>query len=272
MAVTPLTAAQQRTVDTSSRRAGSSEFRSTSVAARPSWGRLRRRWPTCRTSGTRRTRYNLAYDAAHDVGEAMLAAYGYRTAHGTGQHDSLGRFLPAVFDTPPENAASRHYDRMRRDRNRQRDNAQPITIAAAVAAADAATLLFQAWPYSASHPSSDRSDARGAVVIGGRSRGTEGGLERGTSSRVKRGVSSCWCRTLPATSRSWTVRTPLVLSTRAKPKGNRTRDVGEPRGDVRALTEQGPHSDSAPPGRSRNPRPGGARSNVLQRRSVSRSS
>ena len=29
--------------------------------------------------------YNLAYDAAHDVGEAMLAAYGYRTMRGAGQ-------------------------------------------------------------------------------------------------------------------------------------------------------------------------------------------
>lgn len=27
-------------------------------------------------------RYNLAYDAAHDVDEAMLAAYGYRTRRG----------------------------------------------------------------------------------------------------------------------------------------------------------------------------------------------
>lgn len=89
-------------------------------------------------------KYNLAYDAAHDVGEAMLAAYGYRTAHGPGQHDALGRFLAAVFDTPPENAASRHFDRMRRDRNRQRYNAQPITVAAATAAAEAATLLVRA--------------------------------------------------------------------------------------------------------------------------------
>ncbi len=89
-------------------------------------------------------RYNLAYDAAHDVGEAMLAAYGFRTASGAGQHDALGRFLAAVFDTPPENAASRHYDRMRRDRNRQRYDARPITSAAAVAAADAATVLFSA--------------------------------------------------------------------------------------------------------------------------------
>jgi hypothetical protein len=73
-------------------------------------------------------KYNLAYDAAHDVG----------------QHDSLGRFLAAVLDTPPENAASRHYDRMRRERNRQRYNAQPIMIAAATAAAEAATLLYRA--------------------------------------------------------------------------------------------------------------------------------
>lgn len=68
-------------------------------------------------------RYNLAYDAAHDVGEAMLAVYGYRTRHGPGQHDSLGRFLTAVFDTPPENDAALHFDRMRRERNRQRCNA-----------------------------------------------------------------------------------------------------------------------------------------------------
>ena len=89
-------------------------------------------------------KYNLAYDAAHDVGEAMLAAYGYRSRHGPGQHDAVGRFLAAIFDTPPENAASQHYDRMRRDRNRQRYNAQPITTAAATAAADAATTLFRA--------------------------------------------------------------------------------------------------------------------------------
>jgi hypothetical protein len=72
----------------------------------------------------------------------MLAAYGYRTKHGPGQHDALGRSLAAIFDTPPENAASRHYDRMRRDH--QRYNAQPITTAAATAGANAATTLFQA--------------------------------------------------------------------------------------------------------------------------------
>jgi len=74
----------------------------------------------------------------------MLAAYGYRTKQGPGQHDALGRVLAAVFDTPPENAASRQYDRLRRDRNRQRYTAQPISTAAATVAMDAATILYQA--------------------------------------------------------------------------------------------------------------------------------
>ena len=71
----------------------------------------------------------------------MLAAYGYRTKHGTGQHDALGRFLAAIFDTSPENDASQHYDQMRQDRNRQRYDARPVTTAAAAAAASAATIL-----------------------------------------------------------------------------------------------------------------------------------
>lgn len=89
-------------------------------------------------------RYTLSYDAAHDVGEAMLRAYGYRTRPGSGQLDALGRFLAAVFDTPPENAAARHYDRMRRERNRQRYDARPVTAAAAEAAAQAAATLLNA--------------------------------------------------------------------------------------------------------------------------------
>jgi hypothetical protein len=89
-------------------------------------------------------KYNLAYDAAHDVGEAMLPAYGYRTAHGPGAHDALGRFLSAIFDTPPANRAAQHYDQMRRDRNQQRYNARPVTAAAATAASQAATELIAA--------------------------------------------------------------------------------------------------------------------------------
>ena len=144
MAVMPLTAAQQSSVDAlvglrRLERVPIDERRSAAFLGQAETALAD--LPNVRHA---QNKYNLAYDAAHDVGEALLAAYGYRTAPGTGQHDALGRFLAAVFDTPPENAASRHYDRMRRDRNRQRYNAKPITIAAAAAAAEAATLLVEA--------------------------------------------------------------------------------------------------------------------------------
>lgn len=32
-------------------------------------------------------RYGIAYDACHDTGEALLAAYGFRTTNGPGQQD-----------------------------------------------------------------------------------------------------------------------------------------------------------------------------------------
>lgn len=143
MAVTPLTDAQQEAVDVLVR-AGRLEqvppdptrcasFLNQAAAALSDLPNVRHP----------QNAYNLAYDAAHDVGEAMLAAYGYRTRHGVGQHDALGRYLAAVFDGPPENAAAQHFDQMRRDRNRQRYDARPITTAAASAAAAAAAELHR---------------------------------------------------------------------------------------------------------------------------------
>lgn len=75
--------------------------------------------------------YDVAYNAAHDVGEAMLAAYGYRTASGTGQHVAVGQFLEAVFDGPPGQAAARRYDQIRSARNAMRYRAQPVGTATA---------------------------------------------------------------------------------------------------------------------------------------------
>ncbi|SDS84514.1 hypothetical protein SAMN04488570_2843 [Nocardioides scoriae] len=34
-------------------------------------------------------RHDLAYAAMHDVGEAMLSAYGYRTTRGEGRHEAV---------------------------------------------------------------------------------------------------------------------------------------------------------------------------------------
>lgn len=87
-------------------------------------------------------RHNLAYDAAHDVGEAMLAGHGYRTGHGRGQHEALALFMGAIFDTPPENAAAQHVEQMRRERNAQRYHATPHTEASAQVASDAAKILY----------------------------------------------------------------------------------------------------------------------------------
>lgn len=88
--------------------------------------------------------YNLAYDAAHDAGEAMLAAFGYRTAPGKGQHEALGRFLIAIFDTPPANRAARRFDQLRRERNQQRYDAKPVGEADAKIARVTAQVLVDA--------------------------------------------------------------------------------------------------------------------------------
>jgi hypothetical protein len=86
--------------------------------------------------------YDIAYNAAHDVGEAMLAAYGLRTASGAGQHVAVGQFLEAVFDGPPGQDAARRYDQIRSARNGMRYRAQPVGKATAELALDAARGLL----------------------------------------------------------------------------------------------------------------------------------
>jgi hypothetical protein len=62
-------------------------------------------------------RSGIAYDACHDTGEALLAAYGFLTSNGPGQDEALGRYLRAVFDKPPAEGAAREFDRLRRALN-----------------------------------------------------------------------------------------------------------------------------------------------------------
>lgn len=87
-------------------------------------------------------RFDLAYGACHDVGEALLAAYGYRTRSGTGQHANVGRFLAVVLDQPPGSVAAQRFDRLRRIRNAQDYRAQPVTQADAQIAATSALQLI----------------------------------------------------------------------------------------------------------------------------------
>jgi hypothetical protein len=89
-------------------------------------------------------RYDLAYDAAHDVGEALLAAHGYRTSNGPGQHDALGRYLRAVLSAPPGDRAARRFDQLRRSRNQSHYQAAPIGKGAADQAEATASELYNA--------------------------------------------------------------------------------------------------------------------------------
>lgn len=87
-------------------------------------------------------RYGIAYDACHDTGEALLAAYGFRTINGPGE--ALGRRLRAVLDTPPADRAAREFDRLRRARNQGRYEAKPVGAAATEKAEQVALTLFDA--------------------------------------------------------------------------------------------------------------------------------
>jgi hypothetical protein len=89
-------------------------------------------------------RYDVAYDASHDVGEALLAAHGYRTSNGPGQHEALGRYLRAVLSAPPGDKAARQFDQLRRSRNQSHYQAAPIGKAAADQAESTARDLYAA--------------------------------------------------------------------------------------------------------------------------------
>ncbi len=89
-------------------------------------------------------KYGIAYDACHDTGEALLAAYGFRTTNGPGQHEALGRYLRAVLDKPPAERAAREFDRLRRARNQDRYEAKPVGAAATEKAEQVARTLFDA--------------------------------------------------------------------------------------------------------------------------------
>jgi len=91
-------------------------------------------------------RYGIAYDACHDTGEALLAAYGFRTTNGPGQHEALGRYLRAVLDKPPADRAAREFDRLRRARNQDRYEAKPVGAAATEKAEQVARTLVRRRP------------------------------------------------------------------------------------------------------------------------------
>jgi hypothetical protein len=89
-----------------------------------------------------KSRHRLCYDAAHDVVEAFMAAYGYRTTSGPGQHQALGEAIVALLDAPPAVAqVAMRFDGLRQARNSDHYTAAPITEAGARAAEDVATTF-----------------------------------------------------------------------------------------------------------------------------------
>lgn len=93
---------------------------------------------------SKHVQFDVAYNACHDVGEAMLATYGFRTAPGTGAHVAIGQFLEAIFDTPPGQAAAQAYDTLRGTRNGLRYRANSPSKANVTAATQAAQGLLTA--------------------------------------------------------------------------------------------------------------------------------
>ena len=98
--------------------------------------------------------YAVAYDACHDVGEALLACYGYRTVNRAGQHEALGRFLQVILTGPPGDQAARLFDRLRRARNQAHYEAVLLGEAEAAMALRAAKDLFIAARECTATPSS----------------------------------------------------------------------------------------------------------------------
>lgn len=91
---------------------------------------------------TNQVRYDIAYNIAHDVGEALLAAYGFRTASGPGQHATVGEFLEIVLIGGPSESAATDFNVLRDGRNALRYQAKPIgKLQADFACATAQTLL-----------------------------------------------------------------------------------------------------------------------------------
>lgn len=87
-------------------------------------------------------RHNIAYSIAHDVGEALLAAYGYRTTSGQGQHAVIGEFLEIILVGSPAQSAAADFNVLREGRNALQYQARPIgKLQADFACLTAQTLL-----------------------------------------------------------------------------------------------------------------------------------
>lgn len=67
--------------------------------------------------------FDVAYNAAHDAGEALMAALGVRPGRGDGAHATVGSVLVIMAEGSPSAKSARDYDVLRQTRNRVRYDA-----------------------------------------------------------------------------------------------------------------------------------------------------
>lgn len=91
---------------------------------------------------TQSVRYDVAYNAAHDIGEGLLAAYGLRTTSGPGQHATVGLFLVAMCLGTEQETAAERFDILRNTRNQLRYGAKAIGSAESDFAINVAAALL----------------------------------------------------------------------------------------------------------------------------------
>ena len=85
--------------------------------------------------------FDVAYNAAHDSGEALMAALGVRPGRGDGAHATVGSVLSIMAEGSPFAGSARAYDALRQARNRVRYDAGDVGRAQADHALEVAADL-----------------------------------------------------------------------------------------------------------------------------------
>jgi len=75
--------------------------------------------------------FDVAYNAAHDAGEALMAALGVRPGRGDGAHATVGSVLVIMAGVSSSTKSARDYDVLRQTRNRVRYDAGHVGSAQA---------------------------------------------------------------------------------------------------------------------------------------------
>lgn len=87
--------------------------------------------------------FDVAYNAAHDSGEALMASLGIRPGRGDGAHATVGTVLVVMAEGSRFAPSARGYDALRQTRNRVRYDAGHVGSAQATHARKVAADLVE---------------------------------------------------------------------------------------------------------------------------------